>query len=306
MTFFNILPRDKNYLDDNKIGVPLKVIQSNGVSVEPSFKVGVTDLNKGYKNFVVNADNGVKVKVKVIILKDETFKLISNSYYKNTREFLNYIYINAIPVYINTDALDVPTDTLYLLTNNPSRDQTHKTDSVWDLEFTTYAPLNLARYANNNVAVQNAIKKANTKKASVKYAALKKCGYKKLKYSKKKKVVACVKTLQTVLKKLKCYSGKIDGWYGKSTVKAVKKYQKRYNKNHTVTTVQSNTSSLIKVSAGKVITNTNSDNISLPAGTTLNNVASKSTKKTKKITKKLPTNGKVDKATWKALYNGEV
>ena len=56
-----------------------------------------------------------------------------------------------------------------------------------------------------------------------------------MKYSKTKKFVTCVKYLQKVLKKLKLYSGVIDGWYGQLTVSAVKKFQKKYKRKYKLT-----------------------------------------------------------------------
>ena len=107
-----------------------------------------------------------------------------------------------------------------------------------------YKTLKLSSFKTTTSGITKAIKKANDKKASAKKAKaktktkqttgykakLKKCDYKVLKYSKKKKTVNCVKIMQQLLYNYGCLDKKsyIDGWYGKITVKAVKKFQKKY------------------------------------------------------------------------------
>lgn len=298
MGYFNIMPRN-NYIQSNNEPIPLKVITDDGINLTPGFKINVTELNNGYKNFVSNSDKGNTFKVKIILKKSDVFNCkINGTSFNTVRDVLDYIIKNSMPVMIQTEALDVPTRDMYIITSNPSRVQTKKNDTIWELEFHTYSALNLFKYQNNNSAVLNAIKKAkakqkkSTKSASVKYAKLASCNYKVLVYSKKKKVVNCVKYLQEVLKRNKVYTGKIDGWYGPETLKAVKKYQQNYNKKYKVTNiVQSNSGGIFNVSAGKLVTGKKN----------------KTTVKTKtaKISKRLSVTGKVDKATWTALYKGE-
>lgn len=304
MSFFSIVPRTESYLKYNVDSIPLQIIrEGKGVDVTPGFGVNVTDLNNGYKQFTKTSESGNKFKVNVLFKKDDKKIATLNGKKLNTREVMDHIIRNMIPVMIQTEAIDVPTNVNYLITGNPSRNQNYKDDTVWELEFTTYTPLNLVKFANNNKAVKNAINNAkkknkkntkSTKKSSVKYQKLKDCGYKNLKYSKNKKVVKCVKVLQEVLYKNKCFTSKkqIDGWFGKKTVTAVKLYQKRYNKKYKVTNnAQKNSGGIFQVSAGTLISGKVNK-------TTVN-------KKAAKISKKLPTNGKVDKATWIALYKGE-
>ena len=125
--------------------------------------------------------------------------------------------------------------------------------------------------------------KKNNKKASTKNAKLRKCNYKTLVYSKKKKVVKCVKYMQEVLYKKKYLKKKqVDGWFGKETKEAVKKFQKAYNKKQKKT---------VKSAANKV------------AQAVAKTVSKETGTKTKAMNKLLPTDGKVDKATWKALCN---
>lgn len=299
MSFLSIVPRMGTFLNNNDSGIPLTVIRSNGVDTTPGFNMNVTKLNKGYKQFTQSSDAGDSFKVKVIFKKDDTSIININGKNLTKLEAMDYIIRNKVIVLVTTEALDVPPGD-YLITSNPSRTQTYKDDTVWELEFHSYAPLNLVKYTNDNTAVLNAINKAksknkskSTKSSSVKYQKLKDCGYKNLKYSAKKKVVACVKVLQEVLVKNKVLTKKqIDGWYGKTTLNAVKKYQQNYNKKYKVTnTAQSNSGGIFKVYEGTLISGKMNK-------TTVN-------KKTPKISKKLPVNGKVDKATWTALYKGE-
>lgn len=298
MSFFTIVPRVGSFINKNDEGIALSIIRSDGLDVEPGFSMNVTKLNKGYKQFTQSSDEGNTFKIKVIFKKDDTKIININGAQLNKIEAMDYIIRNKIIVLVTTEALDVPNGD-YLITANPNRKQTYNDDTEWELEFTSYAPLNLVKYSNSNAAVLNAINKSkskskskSTKSASVKYKKLKDCGYKNLKYSKTKKVVACVKVLQQVLVKNKVLDKKyVDGWYGKTTLTAVKKYQKNYNKKYKVTNVAQYNTKGIFVTAGKLI-----------SGNQMKTVVNK---KAAKISKKLPTNGKVDKATWIALYKGE-
>ena len=295
MSFFTIVPRVGSFINKNDEGIALSIIRSDGLDVEPGFSMNVTKLNKGYKQFTQSSDEGNTFKIKVIFKKDDTKIININGARLNKIQAIDYIIRNKIIVLVTTEALDVPNGD-YLITANPNRKQTYNDDTEWELEFTSYTPLNLVKFSNSNAAVLNAIKKAkgkkSTKSASVKYKKLKDCGYKNLKYSKTKKVVACVKVLQQVLVKNKCLEKKyVDGWYGRVTLTAVKAYQRNYNRRHkTVNVAQYNTKGIF-VTAGKLI-----------SGNQMKTVVNK---KAAKISKKLPTNGKVDKATWIALYKGE-
>lgn len=258
----------------------LRVIQDNGISVVPDVDINISDLNVKnnlkFKQFFNTGDGGITFKVNIIILKTDMFGNTS------VTDYLKNLISNMLPISVVTDAMDIPNGT-YLITKNSERKQSYDTSTEWTLEFTTYTPLNVVKFQNDNTAVLNAINKAkqknkktskkSTKASSSNYAKLKKCNYKTLKYSKQKKVVTCVKYLQKILKKNKCYAGKIDGWFGKDTKTAVKQYQKNYNKKYKV---------VVNIKNGQL----------LPTGK-------------KYLSKRLDVTGKVDKATWIALYKGE-
>ena len=279
MTFFSIVPRSEGFFENMSNAIKLKVITDSGINTKPNLNINVTDMSKGYKHFYNSGSVGITFEISVIINKDE--KVNGKSLVVVLDEYIR----NMTPLLIKTDAIDIPTSKKdsYIIVANDSRKQQYRNHTKWDLKFMTYTPLSVFKYANNNAGVKAALKKMRTKSESAARKALKKCGYKVLKYSKKKKTVDCVRTLQKILKKNKCYSGKIDGWFGKSTTKAVKKFQKNYNKKH----VKSKTTSGV-VKNGAIVT------------------ANKKTKgstivKITGLSKLLPTNGKVDKLTWKVL-----
>lgn len=294
--------RDYNNTDDY---LSLRVAVGNGVETIPDMDVNITKLNKTgngrYNHFFNNGYGGKTFKVRVLIKATDTY---GNQ--KVTSQLHDW-FKNMIPLHVVTEAIDVD-DGEYIITQNPTRQQTKKGFTEWDLEFTTYTPLALYKYKNDNTAVLNAInkaKKANKKSSSKKTInkKLSKCNYKTLVYSKQKKVVTCVKYLQKVLKKQKVYTGKIDGWYGKDTKSAVKKFQKKYNKKNVKTkTIKGAGKGIVKVSKGNIVKNTNNPNINLPPGTKLGKASKGSTVvKVTGINKVLLVNGKIDKATFNAL-----
>ena len=258
MPYLKIHSRDwvNNYTGAINYPLKLRVIQSNGVEVTPSENVKVTDLKKGknnvlYKHFLNTGDGGITFKIKVIIgrndkwhirLFDKNGKTILDT--PKVTTILKKFYNEMTVLNIVTDFIDVPNGN-YIITKNPSRIQAYQDYTEWELELTTYRAINTVKYANNNSAVKNAIakaKKANAKKATTKKTTkssssknkkLSKCKLSQLKYSKKKKVVTCVKHMQTVLYKKGFLTKKqVDGWFGDKTVAAVKKFQKKYKKKY--------------------------------------------------------------------------
>ena len=269
----------------------LHVVQDDGITVEPLFEFKDTELNAKngflYTNYHNNGSAGLLVKCSVVIRDDETFwsSVWSNYFLKNdvrddntytVKSLLTNMIRTRTPFKVTTDFSDIKNG-MYIFTKNSSRKQTHKGVSIWDLEFKTYKPITTAVYKNNNKLVKKAIKsakakkvKSKTKKSKTSSALLKKfrkCKVSSLKYSKTKKVVECVKYLQRILKKKKHYTGKIDGWYGPDTKKAVQKFQKKTNKT------PATSSKKLVIGKGTLIT-------------------------------KLHENGKIDKATFNVLKKG--
>lgn len=284
MSFMAVMDFTSSEHVDASSYLPLRV--ERDLEVVPGMEIAITKLNKNgndaLNHFFNSGYTGITFKAVILIKSTDMWnnKLVIN--------VLHDWFKNMTPLSVVTDALNIP-DGQYIISKNPSRKQSYTTSTEWELEFTTYTPLTLFKYKNDNTNVLNALKKNKANKNSSskkkKNTALAKCNYKTLKYSKQKKVVKCVKTLQKILKKKKYYTGTVDGWFGKDTTKAVKKFQKAYNKKNVKTTTVSGV-----VRNGAIVTAN-----SKTGGSTI--------VKPKGINKILPENGKVDKATFNALCN---
>lgn len=216
--------------------IALPIIK-NTLEVVPDVNISITDLNRGtnntkYKHFFNTGDGGITFKCTVLLNKDTE--------YKGTKfiTILNSWIVNSTPVDITTDAIDIPSKGSYIITKNSSRTQTSDNYTEWDLEFTTYTPLTIWKFKNDNTEVLKALnksKKDNKNKAKKSLLQkLSKCSLSILVYSKKKKKVECVKYLQKALQLQGFYlKGKVDGWFGNDTVKAVKQFQKKYKLKQT-------------------------------------------------------------------------
>ena len=151
---------------------------------------------------------------------------------------LNYFYRHGIPLMLKAKDLRIYSSSLWLITGNKSRKYERGGWSYWDLTFTKYDAVKYATFTKVNKGIQKALKKSKSKKSSKVSAAtklrkqLKKCKPKVLVYSKKKKTVGCVKTLQKYLNERIGSNLKADGWFGKETTKAVKKYQEKFSKSY--------------------------------------------------------------------------
>lgn len=158
---------------------------------------------------------------------------------------LNYWIKGGFIFNVVTEAMDVPNG-LYVITSNPSRVQDHKNYTIWELEFTKWTGNTAVDWNFSNVRVNKAKKTYNQKKkAAAKSKAkqstsvktkLKKCDPKKIYYTKNKRVTDCTKYMQEILDKKGFYGktnvNQVDGWYGPSTLKAVKAFKKKYKKKY--------------------------------------------------------------------------
>ena len=299
MTFFSIVPRSVGFFENMSNAIKLKVIRDSGINTKPNLNINVTDMSKGYKHFYNSGSVGITFEIRVIINKDE--KINGKSLLMVLDEYIR----SMTPLLIKTDAIDIPTseNDSYIIVANDSRKQEYRNHTKWDLKFMTYTPVSVFKYANNNAGVLKAIK--NAKQASAKNAKLRNCNYKVLKYSKKKKVVPCVKYMQEILYKKKLLAKKqVDGWFGKETKAAVKKFQKAYNKKNKIkfkTVKKGANGGLVNVTAGNVVTNTNNKFINVPSNTKIIGATGKGATEVKAISIVLRTDGKVDKTTWKVL-----
>lgn len=178
---------------------------------------------------------------------------------------LNYFYRHGVPLILKSDSLIIPSDSVWLITKNPSRKYERGGWFYWELTFTRYVPVKYAAFTKVNKGVQRALKKAKSKKKAKVSAKTKlrkqlgKCNRNVLVYSKKKKTVACVKTLQQYLNKDLGTKLVIDGWFGKETTKAVKKYQTKYSKSFGLkpTGKINQLTYNVMIGKGKLVTKTN-------------------------------------------------
>jgi len=287
MSFLGILDFQSKDNVDIKSYLHLRVIRDDGINVVPDMSITITKLNRKednsrYNHFFSNGSGGITFKATVLIKESDMWGS------KSVVSVLDEWYNNMTPLAVVTDAVDVPNGE-YIISKNNNRKQTFKGSTIWDLEFTTYTPLPLLKFKNNNARVKQALRKnkKNAKKSNAKKAVanskLKDCNINTLVYSKTKKTVKCVKYLQKILTKQKCYSGAIDGWYGKDTMKAVKRFQVNYNKKN----VKSKTINGAVKNGAIVNSNTKTK------GSTVVKLSG--------VNKVLPEDGKVDKSTFKAL-----
>lgn len=227
----------------------LKVVQDTGIDVKPDTHITVTNLNKGGKHFFNTSSYDITFKVDIILKKDERWetghiKLKNRTNYGTrtewnggqVRSFLKEFIKQGIPVYVGTEALDIPKGR-YLITSNSSRKQTYKDYSVWTLEFTTYNELKRTTFKDYNRATNLAIRKRKyLKLASTPPMMLKKCDIKNLQYKKKNR---CCYYLNYTLQKKGCLSlkwfnlmkkNKTSEIYNDGTKAGVKLFQKKYQK----------------------------------------------------------------------------
>ena len=227
MSFLAIID-SSNWKGYSKANTYLKLRgeRDDGVKVVPGMNINITKLNnssKSFNHFFNNGYTGITFSITVLIKESDLWNG------KQVTKVLNDWFINMIPLHVITEAIDVP-DGEYIISKNNERKQNYKGSTVWNLELTSYTPLKVFKYQNNNKTVVKALKKnkKKAKKATVN-SKLKKCNYKNIKYSKTKKIVKCVKYMQTILyKKHYLKKKQVDGWFGKETVKALKRFQANY------------------------------------------------------------------------------
>lgn len=238
--------------------VVLDVIMDGGVEVSPNVKTKTTELSNGQSVFYNQTRTDDSFKIKIIINRVynydtkqfEDVNWSANSSDKKVKKsgtvlsILDYWIRNHIPVYVVTEAIDVPNGE-YLIIDNPSRKQEYDNSTIWELEFKKYDGNNRIQWNFESDKTDAAIKKYEKNKAAkaakAKAAAkskaktsvpdeskLKKCKRSTLVYSKKKKSVTCVKYMQKILKKQGFYKSVIDGWYNVLTKNAVMAYQKKH------------------------------------------------------------------------------
>lgn len=309
--FFSIVPRDNNLNVISKKPIPLKVISDGGVEVNPDISFKSTRLNSYYNTFQNNTGYNDSFNITVLLDSKETIELLYNRYDENGKEknwdifekelvkswegsrdvlgetetyvpvhiALNYWIRRGVQFYIYTRAVGINKKDLYIITEQKKRTQNYDDGLVeWDLTFTRYKEITKSVFKKSTSVITKALKKLKESKLSAKQKAriaLAKCNYKKIVYSKKEKKVKCVKAMQQVLYLQKFLTKKqVDGWYGKTTKKAVKAYQKKWSKDYGLKVTGNCNKHTWKVMCGKgkkLTTSTKNTIVNVNAKTSIGN-----------------------------------
>ena len=247
MSFFKVISRELLDRYNHVFYLGLKVEQGS-IDIKPQYEINRTALNNnnemyGTYRFLNKGYRGIIFTIDVVIKKAERWE--AGTYWNNTKNDWdeNRPYVatllqkwirNLVPLYVVTDAINIPNGN-YLITDNSKIKQDFTDYSVWTLEFTTYTKYD-AFVSKSSKSIINAKKNAtksnnNSSKKNTTASNLLKCNLNTLVYSKNKKVVTCVKYMQTILyNKGFLTKSQIDGWYGNVTANAVKKFQQKYQK----------------------------------------------------------------------------
>ena len=236
--FMSIIPRDPSIIGGVSDSIKLRVIRGD-VDLTPDIKFNKVDLNTGEKFYHNNSSPYHSFNITVLIHEDDRIGTLS------VNDALDYFIRHGIPFYVNTKAVAVRTNALYLVTDNDSRKQSDKSGYVyWSLTFTRYSDVNITPFKNTNTVIKKALKMYARSKMTPQ-EKLRLCDRKQLVYSPKKKTVLCVKYLQQILYQQGFLKGKysdvVNQWYSKQTKNAVKAYQKKYAKDGLPATGNMNT-----------------------------------------------------------------
>ena len=234
---------NRNQLDLIRNACPLHIIQTQGIDVQQDFDMTVTDLNtsvsnKKFKHFHNSGDGGITFKIEVIINKNESwgYGLFGQSdfvYYgvkyparARVIVWLNYWLVNMTPLYVVSDAIDIPNGK-YILTKNSSRKQEYYDYTVWNLEFATYDELSSFEVNPLDVLAKYTGK---SPKKDTPNSNLATCDLNNFVYCKEKTATTqCTRWLQNKLYQLgflpKLYT---TGWYNDEVLNAVKLFQFKY------------------------------------------------------------------------------
>ena len=176
MSFMAVMDFTSSEHVDASSYLPLRV--ERDLEVVPGMEIAITKLNKNgndaLNHFFNSGYTGITFKAVILIKSTDMWnnKLVIN--------VLHDWFKNMTPLSVVTDALNIP-DGQYIISKNPSRKQSYTTSTEWELEFTTYTPLTLFKYKNDNTNVLNAMKKNKANKNSSskkkKNTALAKCNY---------------------------------------------------------------------------------------------------------------------------------
>ena len=231
--------------------LPLRIIRSSGVDAKRDFDVKITDLstdkhNVKYKHFHNTGDGGITFKVEVIINPNESWGYGS----KGQKEFvyhgvrypararilvwLNFWFTNMTPLYVVSDAFDVPNGQ-YILSGTPKRLQNMDHYTKWQLEFTEYHKITTWKWdASQSLSKYT----GKTVPATAKNTNLANCDLTNFKYRREfdpNYTTKCNRWLRDKLYQLGFLSYEDynsgtgqSGWYGPAVLGAIKQFQKKY------------------------------------------------------------------------------
>lgn len=239
---------NRNQLNQIGNALRLHIVRDSGITVKRDFDIKVTDLNNDksntkFKKFHNNGDGGVTAKMDIVIQPGESwgygkqgqadFVYHGVKYPARARimVWLNVWFTNMTPLYLVTDAIDVPNGR-YIISSNPTRKQTFDTLSIWTLELSTYNPLNL--YVWDESPGLNKYTGNNTAKASAVNTNLANCELKNFIYAWngcKGKTTQATRWLQAKLYQMGFLEKFSDsGCYDNVVVEAVARFQQKYKK----------------------------------------------------------------------------
>lgn len=281
MSFFSVYPRSKQFKGSDLEAFPLRVVRDEGVEYEPAIKFKEIELAGGASLFRNNSRFNDSFSITVLLHVNDrvevttsgeamgvmsdigsaismgspmgdvsntsTVSVITSRSTVPVMELLDYCIRNAEPFYVVTDAVGIPSDELWLVTEQKKRKQEYNTGYVlWELTFTKYKEVTIGKFNKTTDVITKALEKLNKSSNTSKNTSskttlkdkMKKCKYTVLVFSKTKKTNNCVKVMQEILWNAGCFaknvkkSEAIDGWYGKTTREAVKNYKKKNKLNY--------------------------------------------------------------------------
>ena len=191
--FLSITPRADWYLNWNSQGIPLKVIADDAVDYDPNININVADLNEGYKHFHNQGTRGGSFKINIFVGEEDvvdsgpelfesaqhaidTITTILNMGFDGNKfglevpKALDIVIRNMIPVVVVSESADIKDD-VYIITENDSRKQTHRGGSIWSLTFTLFDEFQYKSFKSVNKTVKSALKKYQKKQKTAKKKA---------------------------------------------------------------------------------------------------------------------------------------
>lgn len=192
--FMTITPRSKEYVGCNIQGIPIKVIQEDGVEYNPHIKFTEVEMENGIKRFHNNSGKSDSFTITCIFNEEDTVRVTKEfkdgatveeqSEYDyvvsavvtglgksaitkmakdvSVIEALDYYIRKGEPFFITTRAVGINTTDEWRVTENKERVQNYDDGyTVWSLTFTKAPYYYYSVFDGNSAGVDNALKKYN-------------------------------------------------------------------------------------------------------------------------------------------------